>query len=377
MTQPHIALVTQSNLSSGLGMYIAAALEQSGAEVDIIDCLASKPFKLWPVLKSIRFNADAMWKARWENTLFSSWAWGRNSRRNARLLAKVWRPNTRVLVVGKEYYPHPVESASEYNVFIHYTMNLSLADGVTPWLPPIRDRDAFLELENKLYRNARHIFVGGAYLKPHLVQEYGVEPGRIVVAGGGVHPDFLHNLPEEIPSELKNKLIFVGWDFGMKGGRDLLDAFAIVRRMRPETTLTIVGPDPSQQVKQEGVIWRGQVHSRDELINLYRASDLFVMPSLRDSFGFVFLEAMTQGVPCIGTNLNAMPEIIIDGETGYIVPLQNPAALAEAILRFYQEPGNRERMGRAAQQRVLERYTWKQIADTMLSRISAEAPHRI
>jgi glycosyltransferase involved in cell wall biosynthesis len=65
------------------------------------------------------------------------------------------------------------------------------------------------------------------------------------------------------------------------------------------------------------------------LINLYRQSDLLVMPSLRDSFGFVFLEAMIQGVPCIGTNINAMPEIIEDAKTGYIVPVRDPRCAGE------------------------------------------------
>lgn len=367
MSRPHIALVTQPGLSSGLGRYLATSLEQAGAEVDIVDCLDSKAFKLWPVLKSIRLNTDTMWKARWENLLFSSWAWRRNSRRNARMLAQVRRPDTRVLVVGKEYYPHPVGTVSEYDVFILYTMRLSLGDGVTPWLPPVHDRNAFLELETGLYRNARHVFVGGGYVKPHLVQEYGVDPNRIVVAGGGVHPDYLEHRIDEIPFKFMNNLIFVGWDFGMKGGRDLLAAFAMVRRHRPETTLTIVGPDSSQQVQQDGVIWKGEVRSRDELIMLYRGSDLFVMPSLRDSFGFVFLEAMTQGLPCLGTDLNAMPEIIQDGETGYIVPLRDPEALAEAILRYYSLPVNRPNMGQAAQRRVLERYTWNKVAEIILS----------
>ena len=113
-------------------------------------------------------------------------------------------------------------------------------------------------------------------------------------------------------------------------------------------------------------MWKGQIQSREELRRLYRASDLFVMPSLRDSFGFVFLEAMTQGVPCIGTNLNAMPEIIQDGETGYIVPVHDPEALAAAILRYYKDPSNRQRMGRAGQQRVVETYTWEKVAATML-----------
>ncbi len=361
----HLALVTQPKASSGLGQYLAAALQQAGAEVDMVDCLASKWYKLWPVLKSVRLNPDAMWKARWEHMLFSSWAWKRNSRRNAALLARIRKPDTRVMVVSKQYFPHSVGSESEYDVFIHYTMRLSLADGVTPWLPPVRDRAAFLRLEQAFYRGAGTIFVGGDYLKNHLIDEYGVRPDQVVVVGGGVAPFFASNILEAVPDHFQNNLIFVGWDFGMKGGRDLLHAFSFVRLKRPETTLTIVGPDSSQKIEQEGVVWKGPVRSKEELLLLYRSSDLFVMPSLRDSFGFVFLEAMTQGVPCIGTDLNAMPEIIQDGQTGYIVPLRDPGALAHAILRFYRDPSNRRRMGLAAQQRVLTRYTWDHVVAAM------------
>lgn len=367
---PQIAVVTQPQASSGLGHYIARALQQQGATVDIVDCLASKSFKLWPVLKSLRMNPDSMWRARWENMLFSSWAWNRNSRRNAKLLQKFCRADTRVLVIGKEYFPHPVGATSTYDVYILYTMKLALADGVTPWLPPVRDRASFLALETAFYRNARQVFTGGNYVKPHLVNEYGVDPKRIVVAGGGVHPFYLDHIAQDIPRLWQNNLIFVGWDFGMKGGKDLLVAFSKIRAKRPETTLTVVGPDASQHVAQDGVIWKGPVQSKAELISLYRASDLFIMPSLRDSFGFVFLEAMSQGVPCVGANLNAMPEIVQHGQTGYIVPLHDPSALAQTILDYYAEPANRMRMGHAAQERVLKYYTWNQVALTLLSNSS-------
>ncbi len=159
----------------------------------------------------------------------------------------------------------------------------------------------------------------------------------------------------------------------MKGGADLLAAFDLARRARPELTLVVAGPDRSQWREQPGVRWLGPVGSKDELIKLYRQSDLFVMPSLRDSFGFVFLEAMTQGLPCIGTNINAMPEIIEDGKTGYIVPARDPAALAKAILHFYEQEGNRGALGAAARARVQERYTWARVADLILRKMDDAA----
>lgn len=362
----HFVVVTQPRASSGLGGYLIEGLRQQGGAVDIVDALASKLHKLWPAIQSLRLNREAMWKARWEDMLFSSRAWRRNSRRNAKLVAAVRRPKSRVLVVSKEYFPHVVGADSEYDVFILYTMKLSLADGITPWLPPEGDRAAFVALETELFRKARRIYTGGAYVKLHLENDYGVDPDRITVAGGGVHPYYLDHAVTHVPTRFTHKMVFVGWDFGMKGGADLLAAFQRAHHQRPELELLIAGPDQRQWVQQEGVSWLGPVPSKDALIALYRQSDLFVMPSLRDSFGFVFLEAMTQGVPCIGTDLNAMPEIIEDGKTGYIVPLRDPEALADAILRYYEDESNRQRMGTAALARVKECYTWDLVAKKIL-----------
>lgn len=362
----HVAVVTQPGMSSGFGRYIATALEEGGTEVDIVDALASKPYKLWPVIKSCRLSADAMWKARWENLLFSSRAWQRNSRRNAKLLSRILRPSSRILQVSKEYFPQP-SCERDFDLYILYTMKLSLADGVTPWLPPEPDRVRFLELETELYQRAQRIFVGGGYVKSHLVAEYGVCDSKVHAVGGGVHPFYLEHMVESVKATWQNNLLFVGWDFGMKGGSDLLKAFELVRRQRPETRLTIVGPDPAQQRAQHGVDWVGPVRSREALIRHYRESDLFIMPSYRDSYGFVFLEAMTQGVPCIGSNLNAMPEIIAHGETGYIVPLRDPNALACAILEYYSKSGHRRIMGEAARRRVCDFFTWERVAATIKS----------
>jgi len=368
-----LTIITNPKASSGLGVYIAKALQQSGCEVSQLDPAGSTWQKLWPVIRSWRWDKTAMWKARWENLVFSSRAWDRNTRRVGRQLEKMKALGRPILMVGKEYFPHPDYRHLPYSIFIHHTMRLALADGVTPWLPPPHDVERFLERETLLYQHARNIFVGGQFLADNLVQAYGVPPDRITIAGGGPHPYFEAHPAVEIPTRFTNQLIFVGWDFGMKGGADLLAAFDLARRARPELTLVVAGPDRSQWREQPGVRWLGPVGSKDELIKLYRQSDLFVMPSLRDSFGFVFLEAMTQGLPCIGTNINAMPEIIEDGKTGYIVPARDPAALAKAILHFYEQEGNRGALGAAARARVQERYTWARVADLILRKMDDAA----
>lgn len=360
-----VIIINIPGSSSGLGRYITDALTRSGCRTRVLDPLASKWHKLWPVIRSFSFNKDRMWRRRWENELFSSSAWDRNTRHIGRRLDSMRGPDSKVLIVGKDFFPHPGYRQQEYFVFIHSNMRISLADGVTPWLPPKHDVGRFLERETLLFRHARHVFVGAKYVADSLVHDYGVSADRITVAGGGVNEYFEANMPEAVPSDFVRTMIFVGWDFGMKGGADVLKAFPIARAVLPDLKLKVVGPPAEGQPNIPGVEFTGPVRDRATLLAHYRSADLFVMPSLRDSFGFVFLEAMSQGLPCIGSTLHAMPEIIQPGVCGLVVPPRDPEALARAIIAYYAVPSNRLVMGRNAMDRVRNEYTWKTTINRM------------
>lgn len=363
----HLTLIANPKASSGLGGFVGEALREAGCNVRMINAAGSKWDKLWPVMRSWRWNREAMWRARWENLVFSSWAWDRNTRRIGYMLDQAGSLSAPILMVGKEYYPHPRYREISYMVLIHTNMRCCLREG-KPWVPPRHDIERFLERETNLYRHAVRVLVGATYLKESLVKEYGVDHRRVSVIGGGAHPYFEQHAVERVPDRFSGKLLFVGWDFGMKGGRYLLEAFAVARRTRPGLELRIVGPDASQWVEQPGVRWLGAVNSKQQLLELYRESDALVMPSLCDSFGFVFLEAMTQGLPCMGTEVNAMPEIIEHGKTGYVVTVRDSAALAKAMLDFYRDDRNRASMGAAALRRVKSTYTWRRVAHEILMR---------
>ncbi len=361
----HLVIVTQPSGSSGLGRYIANACRQSGRRVDVVDPMAPKLPKMWPILRAFSWDRDTWWKRRWERLLYSPDAWDRNTRLNGKKLQPLLGPGTKVLQVGKEYFPHPAFRDMEYYVFLLYNMKLALADGVTPWIPRPDERSGYLDRETQLYRSARHIFVGGAYVKDSLVRDYGVAEDRVTVAGGGVSDFFLERMPGDIAGPFTKTCLFVGWDFGMKGGEYLLQGFARAREQLPDLKLIVAGPSPAGIGAQPGVVARGPVQDKEELLRCYREADLFVMPSLRDSFGFVFLEAMSQGVPCVGSRLNAMPDIISEGETGFLVPPRDGEAVAQAILRYYRDPANRARMGAAAMRRVRDRFTWPIVVERM------------
>ena len=107
------------------------------------------------------------------------------------------------------------------------------------------------------------------------------------------------------------------------------------------------------------------IHDRQQLSELYGRASIFVMPSLYESWGHVFLEAMGHGLPCIGTDAFAMREIIEDGVTGLLVERNDHEALAAAIVELLANPHECDRMGRAAYSRAFERHKWQDVVDRM------------
>ena len=89
-----------------------------------------------------------------------------------------------------------------------------------------------------------------------------------------------------------------------------------------------------------------------EWFALWRAADVFVLPTRGEAFGMVFQEAAAAGLPAIGTALNAIPEIVADGETGVLVPPGDVRALADALRGLVQSPERRMEMGMAARRRI-------------------------
>jgi len=334
-----------------------------------IDCRKYLWARIWPALLAFHPHRDTWHRRRWEMGLYSPEAWHRHTRLNGKLLDRLLPPGGKILQMSKEYFPHPDYRNREYYLFINYNARLARDDGFTPWRPSRENEPRFIELQDELFRSATHVFTAGEYLRQNIIETSGVLPGRISSVGNGVSPYYLANMPADVPSQFTHRLLFVGWDFGLKGGRDVLEAMPAIRARHPQVELLIVGPDEAQQRQQgalgeqPGVRWLGNVKVT---LEHYRSSDLFVLPSLRDSYGFVFLEAMSQGLPCLGADINGMPEMIEDGVTGYIVPRQSPDALAAAVERFYADPANKPRMAEAALRRVRERFTW----DIVMGRIN-------
>jgi len=118
--------------------------------------------------------------------------------------------------------------------------------------------------------------------------------------------------------------------------------------------------------------------SDEDLIAAYQRSLVTVLPSVYEDIygtrsevpellGLVLLESMACGTPVICTNVGSMPEIVEDRVTGLIVPPNDPSALRQAIRFLREHPAIASEMGEHGRQRILQRFTWKHIAETCLA----------
>ncbi len=150
-----------------------------------------------------------------------------------------------------------------------------------------------------------------------------------------------------------------------KGIEYLLEAVAILAKKNDDICCLMIG-DGNLRSKLErkaenlGIkdrtIFAGHI---DNVISCLLLIDIFVMPSLRETFGLSTLEAMLAGKPVIATDVGGIPELVNNGNTGILVPPKDPDAIGKAVIELLSDNKKRERMGNNAQQRAHELFTLK------------------
>jgi glycosyltransferase involved in cell wall biosynthesis len=154
-----------------------------------------------------------------------------------------------------------------------------------------------------------------------------------------------------------------------KGYRHLLDAAARIERTRPGVHWMLVGGGELEDelVAQARRLGLGtQVHFlgwREDVADLLALGDLFVLPSEREGFGRVLVEAMAMGKAVVATTAGGIPEIVLDGDTGLLVPPAAPTSLAEAVGALLGDPGRAVRLGAAGRARALATFSLDAHAD--------------
>lgn len=356
---------------SGVTRAVAQRLRAAGHEVVLFNALAGFLYKrpLGPIqVPNLRPEAvlaaaaslrrfGRNWKIWYVHTC---WAFDRLTARCDRAIRAV-RPDL-VLQAGVLFAPGS-DPATPCSLYCDHTRALNEAypalDGVEP---PIPFEAAWRRREAAVYRRAAAIFTMSEHVRRSLVDVYGVDPGRIHVVGAGpnAEPAAGADGGEHVPGTF----LFVGRQFVPKGGPELLAAFEEVRRAHPRAELWMVGGQQPERAPP-GVRLLGR-RSVAEVARLYARAGAFVLPTLREAFGLSFLEAMAFGLPCVGTDIEAIPEIVVDGQTGLLVPPRDPAALAAAMRALVEDPARARRMGAAGRDRVRRCFGWDRAVARMI-----------
>ena len=182
-------------------------------------------------------------------------------------------------------------------------------------------------------------------------------------------------------------LLYVGRFTEVKRVDLLIRAFAGARRAGFEASLVIVGghpgewegDHPAEVIAETGAdrVFLAGWHEHDELPDLLAGSDALVLPSVREQFGQVIVEAMACGRPPIAVAAHGPAEIVADGETGWLVPPDDELALAAAMADAAADPAERARRGAAARRIAEQCYAWPALAGRLaatLDEVAGEGP---
>lgn len=162
----------------------------------------------------------------------------------------------------------------------------------------------------------------------------------------------------------------------------MLRAFQGVRAARPDTMLLIAGRGAQEEQLKllarelgigDQVLFLGL---RDDLPEIYPLLELFLLTSFSEGISVTLLESMSHGVPSVATRVGGNPEVVLEGETGVMVPSDDPQALASAIGELLAAPERARSMGQQARQRVAARFSMDQMMESYLRLYLERAPGR-
>jgi glycogen(starch) synthase len=241
------------------------------------------------------------------------------------------------------------------------------------------------EMERALLRQAAHLIPNSRSTVETVGRLYGMglDDARYTVIPHGIVPVPEEEIRPVDPTRDVNayRVLYVGRLEKRKGILDLFEAIPLVLERVPNIEFVVAGGDnsvhdgfqrqnnmdyPTFFAKRyprlvSRVRFVGRV-SEEVLQGLYQSCDLFVAPSLYESFGLIYLEAMNYAKPVVGCRSGGVPEVIDHGVTGLLAEPGASASLAEAMVSLLQSPVRLHEMGLAGRQRLLERFTYLQMA---------------
>ena len=229
-------------------------------------------------------------------------------------------------------------------------------------------------IEKTAVEAADRVIAVSATMREDILAHFRVDPSKVIVIHNGIDPERFR------PTDKRDALdgfgvrtpyvLFVGRITDQKGIFHLLEA---ATRLPPgvQVVLCASAPDtPEIEARlrravsaHPNVVWINEMVPHDVVVQLYSHAAVFACPSVYEPFGLINLEAMACETPVVASAVGGILEVVVDGETGLLVPPARPEALAAALTRVLDNPPLGRAMGRAGRQRVEERFSWARVAE--------------
>ena len=233
-------------------------------------------------------------------------------------------------------------------------------------------------LNQRAFLAARGLLTWSQWAKDSLICDYGVPGDKIFVIPPGVDIaawDSARALRKPRAADAPLNVLFVGGDFIRKGGDTLLAAFDLLPEpVRRAAHLHLVTQATELAPVGNITVHNGVTPNSERLRTLFAEADIFVFPTRADCLPQAVLEAMAARLPVITTPVAAIPEAVIDNETGKLVPVGDEKALALALEHLLTDQSLRLRLGSTARQEALARYDAAKNYPQILARLKGLAP---
>ena len=313
----------------------------------------------------------------------------------ARCLAMAADPSDAELVHCHTWYTHLAGLLVQHASSVPLAITVHSLEPLRPWK---REQlgggyDLSSWVERTALESADAVIAVSKGTRDDVLSHFAVKPERVHVIHNGIDAEFF--APDSATDALERHgidparpcVLFVGRITRQKGIVHLVRA---IGRLDPEIGVVLAAGQPdtpelaaeveagvaAAQRERPNVVWIPEMLSRREIRQLYSHAAIFVCPSVYEPFGITNLEAMACERPVVATAVGGIPEVVVDGETGLLVPVEfrpdepmSPADpdrlaadLATAINTLTADADRRARMGAAGRRRAVEQFSWSSIA---------------
>jgi len=277
------------------------------------------------------------------------------------------------MLLMKHLLKIPVVATIHHPVTVDRDLDLAAAPSWR-WKLRLKRWYSFIGMQSFVAKRMDRVITVSKKSAEDISRDFGVPMSKMRVVYNGTDGNLFKQNGNVVKEP--NSLITVNsGDSPIKGVEYLLKAMKLLRNgIVPKLTIVgcaVPGGRNFNMVQEYGlediVTFTGRIDD-DELVARYTSSEIAVVPSLYEGFGFPATEAMACGIPVIASNAGALPEVLgPDSKVGISVPPADPEALAAAIKRLMHDENARKTMGAAGRKRVEDHFNWRQAAEQTIA----------